>query len=377
LVGRLQHASRAIPMANYFLQRFYRLIAEYNNPFVRRSLERGDKSLLRLWIGFLQQAAQGVSLNLLTIRRPTTVVISDACPTGMGGYSIRSGKAWRFQFPTPLTNMNNTAEFLASVVTILFMLNIGDIEEEGVVLALTDNCSCAAWLHQNNVDEQRNPLRAVIAMKIATTCMNRNFVIHPQHVPGKENAAADDLSRRFDLTDNQLTQAIRSTCYLQAPKNFKIYPVPEDISLWIYSSAVLKQLYNTPLEKDMQTSKTERGAGGEPSQNKQDWQRTYSWTASTHAKNGPSPNASSMPYGLGTMEKADIGMPLSKMVRDRFLGELYKKPLASWLRLSGTTTGHHHSMTKELQTGWLHASMPQSKGTTVLTQGPSERKQSP
>jgi hypothetical protein len=120
--------------------------------------------------------------------------------------------------------MNNPAEFLASVVTILFAHHVGDIEDEGVVLALTDNCSCAAWLHQNNVGEQRDPLRAEIAQKIAKTCIDNNFVIHPQHVPGKENRAANDLSRKFDMTVKHLTQSISSICYLQAPKNFQDLP---------------------------------------------------------------------------------------------------------------------------------------------------------
>jgi hypothetical protein len=247
--------------------------------------------------------------------------------------------------------MNNTAEFLASIVTILFAHHMGDIEEEGVVLALTNNSSCAAWLQQNNVDERRDPLRAEIAQQIARTCINNNFVLHPQHVPGKENAAADDLSRKFDMTDDQLTHSIRSTCSLQAPKNFKIYPVPEDISSWIFSSAVLKRLYKTPSAKDMQTSKTWHRAVGSPSPAKQDWRKTYSWTVSTPDKGGPSPNVSSTHSELDTSEKVDTGTPLSRMVRNKFLGELYEKPLASWLRLSGTTTGHHHSMTKELQTG--------------------------
>jgi hypothetical protein len=89
LVGRLQNAPQAIPMANYFLQQFYQVISGYHNPFKRRAMEVGGKDLLRLWLGFLNQAAKGISLNLLTTRRPTTVVISDACPTGRGGGGIQ------------------------------------------------------------------------------------------------------------------------------------------------------------------------------------------------------------------------------------------------------------------------------------------------
>jgi hypothetical protein len=44
-----------------------------------------------------------ISMNLLLTRRPTHILVSDAsCPSGLGGYSVTNGMAWRHEID-PLT----------------------------------------------------------------------------------------------------------------------------------------------------------------------------------------------------------------------------------------------------------------------------------
>jgi hypothetical protein len=50
---------------------------------------------LELWRKFLRKAADGISIKLVC-RWPTRIVRVDACPQGMGGYSLESGIAWRY-----------------------------------------------------------------------------------------------------------------------------------------------------------------------------------------------------------------------------------------------------------------------------------------
>ena len=45
-----------------------------------------EKLLLDIWLTFLQKANSGLNLNLLSYRYPTNLTLSDACPTGLGGY---------------------------------------------------------------------------------------------------------------------------------------------------------------------------------------------------------------------------------------------------------------------------------------------------
>ena len=48
-----------------------------------------------LWQRFLDVALNGVLINMLVARWPTRIVCVDACPQGMGGYSLQSSVAWR------------------------------------------------------------------------------------------------------------------------------------------------------------------------------------------------------------------------------------------------------------------------------------------
>jgi len=48
---------------------------------------------LDLWKCFLTKAAGGISMNLLTFRKPNCISRSDACKHGLGGMSATSGIA--------------------------------------------------------------------------------------------------------------------------------------------------------------------------------------------------------------------------------------------------------------------------------------------
>lgn len=216
-------------------------------------IDSEDRQLLNHWKKFLTQSALGISLNLLTFRRPTNLVVSDACPQGMGGFSMASGRAWRLQFQTRLDNKNNIGEFLASVITILLAHHWGDITTEGVVLALTNNSSCVAWLNKCNADPSTHPILCEIARKLASTCLQEKFIIHPQHLPGSDNGASDALSRRFDLGEQKLTRFIKTNFHSQVPENFKICPIPDELSYWISSTLALQHLLVTRSHKPTPT----------------------------------------------------------------------------------------------------------------------------
>jgi hypothetical protein len=86
------------------------------------TLSKAELAELELWLEFLKQAWSGISMNLLTIRRPSRIRVSDSCPYGLGGFSW-TGRAWRLQILTtsPLygdTAANNFLTFLATMVTI-------------------------------------------------------------------------------------------------------------------------------------------------------------------------------------------------------------------------------------------------------------------
>ena len=140
-VGKLLHASKGIPLARYFLQRIRtyvtNLIRDFNKkpdrppptssdessvdshtpsdddstgsasssnsrgrrpkPWYRYHIPQYVKEDLTVWVDLLKRANDGVSFNLLTCRIPTNILLADACPLGMGGYSIKSGTVWQLE----------------------------------------------------------------------------------------------------------------------------------------------------------------------------------------------------------------------------------------------------------------------------------------
>ena len=118
LIGRLNHAAYVIPTARHFMShiRSLKTKAKYKQTVAIPRLVIAD---LTLWLDFLISAHSGISMNLLTYRKPTHIYRSDACEHGLGGYSS-TGKAWRLKFPPHLLGRAhiNLLEFLASIICI-------------------------------------------------------------------------------------------------------------------------------------------------------------------------------------------------------------------------------------------------------------------
>jgi hypothetical protein len=66
------------------------------------SLTDEQQDDLKLWLHFLEQAVNGMSLNLLTFRHPTHIGRSDASEHGIGSFSATTGIAWRWKIPLKL-----------------------------------------------------------------------------------------------------------------------------------------------------------------------------------------------------------------------------------------------------------------------------------
>ena len=76
-----------------------------------------------LWVTLLQRTTDnGIDINAITFTTPTMTVISDACETGLGGFTS-DGKAWRYELPENMRGCFtiNVVEFIASVITIYLL----------------------------------------------------------------------------------------------------------------------------------------------------------------------------------------------------------------------------------------------------------------
>ena len=68
---------------------------------------------------FIGKANQGVSMNLLTFRKPDVVYISDAAEYGLGGFTSH-GRARTYVIPQKLRNRAhiNILEYLAQIIAL-------------------------------------------------------------------------------------------------------------------------------------------------------------------------------------------------------------------------------------------------------------------
>jgi hypothetical protein len=88
--------NKTIPMMHHFLShlRSLRIANEQaNNKIICIMGTILDD--LSLCIKFLRWAVDSISLNLISFCQLSLFYQSDACPTGLGGYNIYSGRTWR------------------------------------------------------------------------------------------------------------------------------------------------------------------------------------------------------------------------------------------------------------------------------------------
>ena len=166
MVGRLNHAATPLSLARYFMNRIRRA-AHRDESDDRQKTNRKIKWLHKLVLAdlqlfrdyFLPNLHEGISLNLLTFRRPTHIFWFDACLSGMGGFSNHSGKAWRFEIPSEflqtVEKQNNLLEFIASIVSVWVEILDG-APAQSCFLSFADNTSAVGLLHKANVNENSN-----------------------------------------------------------------------------------------------------------------------------------------------------------------------------------------------------------------------------
>jgi len=320
LVGRLNHVGYIIPTARHFLNRIRKL--EYLADKRGHAKINDDTAKdLKLWIELLQRAKAGISINSVIFRRPTSYTISDASEHGVGGYCLRTGKAWRYKFKTheAAALTLNLKEFIGSIINGMIFLPL-DPSPQPCLLSIGDSTSAAGWLHKSNFDPHQSPAHAEAARSHARNIMKHNASDYSQHLPGLANVIADVLSRDFHLSNEQLISMLHSTSPPLLPPQLTIIDIPENIITWIGSLAqLLPKRKESPSRPTIST--LARGISGWSS-NENATYPTPIWTTSDFPKKYTSSAHSCMP------------IELDHFLRDesKFRGPLLARPSTTWQR---------------------------------------------
>ena len=355
IVGRLNHSSYVVPITRNFLGRLRsRLSPRRRDEYVVK-LDVEDLADIALWRTILTRANQGISMNLIASREPDRICWSDACPWGIGGYSL-SGRAWRVQIPPASIvrghrGVNNLLEFVGMVVNV-WLECLDKTTDQACILAVGDNTSAIGWLFRTaSLDQVGHAHEAhlFVARTLAQLLLEHDCCIASQHIKGELNVVADLLSFTGasergkphplafdDPPDDILTQRFRSNLASQVPENFSISPLPNAILCWIIHVLQIAASSLTAAKKGSTRTPTESGVAGSDSDGRRDSVLTHSSLCYPTTNGSSSQNLSSNATDL--LDGPPTGT-LQESVRNLWSQALCAKPQATWLRRFGAISG--------------------------------------
>lgn len=291
------------------------------------SLSKEVKLDLKLWIKFLSKAHDGISINNVVFRSPTSIPLTDASETGIGGYSLQHNILWRYEFTIDEQRSFslNAKEYIAAAIGALISLQ-NDKCEYPCVLSLSDSSSTVSWLHKSNHDPASSPVHNEIARWHASNLLDYQASDYSQHIAGSENHVADSLSRDFHLNNDQLLSLLNLTCPHLLPPNPQVISLPTHLSSWIGS---LAQLQPKKRELDWRRKPSTIAAGVTGWTSLDDQTSPIPILKTTHQLIAPESSAPS--WMLTDMDCSVAKIPLRETPRPR--------PQNMWLRPSERVVG--------------------------------------
>jgi hypothetical protein len=360
LVGRLNHAAYVIPLSRHFMNRLRIRLQKRTFAKQELTLSKAELADLELWLDFLRQAWSGISMNLLTIRRPTRIGISDSCPYGLGGFSW-SGRAWRLRIPrkSPLHGdsvANNFLEFLAMMITIWTI--IVDCEADGqteeCILSLGDNTSAIGWIFRTKgigPDSVYFDAVNLVARRLARLILGSSNCLFSQHLPGITNVVSDLLSYEGSTrssekasedhplapdhpSDEELTERFHSFLPQLIPRDFAISPLPSEIAS--FATLAIRTAESSWIRSRKDLTRRETGPGDDGPASVTTWELSTLSSLSyppTSRNSSFEPSSSASAFLISQRQAA-----FADSVRGQWWHRLSEVPRALWQRRSGTVS---------------------------------------
>ncbi len=291
---------------------------------------------------FLPKVHEGIDTNQIPYRCLAHLLWSNACPAGMGSFSMNMGHAWRFKkipsnFQDTMDNKYNWLEFLASLITIWLEVLYRQTLRESCLLTLGDNSPAVGWLHKVNVDKETSKPLQMMTRHLASILTEAKCCIYSQHFRGINNNMADVLSHEHHLTDTDLIKSIHTHFPHQAPKSLAILPLPPNVSSWV---TCLLQSFSKQraIQKVCKRKRSEYGKDGDLTS------RVLSLTLTHFSKSFVQPQGQD---SLVPLLQHCNGEPFCLLVKVTCQAAQSKRPWQNWLRSIGQTWGTIPTMEKE------------------------------
>lgn len=190
LIGQLQHACKVVRPGRTFLRRMIDLstVAKQLHHHIR--LTAAFRSDLQWWLTFLIKW-NGVSMmQAIVQKRPEAVITSDASGNwGCGAFSSQ-GCWFQLQWPQQWANVHITIKELLPIVVACAVW--GSNWRGQTIQCICDNAAVVAII---NSGRSKDKLAMHILRCLFFFTAHFNVSLFAQHLPGRENVAADALSR--------------------------------------------------------------------------------------------------------------------------------------------------------------------------------------
>jgi len=286
---------------------------------------------LVLWKDFLVVANTSVDLNLLTTQEPNNILRTDACEHGLGCYSLKTGRAWRWEIPLQFRGRKsiNFLGFLACVVGIMLSIEDDDPAAGYCYRSATDNTSAMGWLRKSNfVSDGDHAAHLGVAREFTSQLLRIALMNYSQWFAGEGNWVADLLSRDLVSSNHEITTIINSRFPSQVPKSFKVSPLPAKISsfpsYWVQLRALPR---GSPAKRTAKP--TPPGDGGSGSLSKQTSSKPTAKATPTWTNPKPTTPLVPSPTPSGCAITANPQKDMLNWLRVHAV-----PPLAVWLRPS-------------------------------------------
>lgn len=190
LIGQLQHACKVVRYGRMFLRRMINLsmTAKYLHHHIR--LNASFRSDLLWWATFLP-SWNGVSMmSVVQKSSPDVTVTSDASGNwGCGAYNSK-GQWFQFQWPVSWASVHITVKELLPIIMAVAIW--GKVWRGRTVRCVCDNAAVVAIV---NSGKSRNDLVMHLMRCLFFFLAHFNVFLFAVHLPGRDNIAADALSR--------------------------------------------------------------------------------------------------------------------------------------------------------------------------------------
>ena len=205
LIGHLQHACRVVPAGRSFLRRMIDLSMVVSELHHHVRLNLGFRSDLQWWLMFVADWNGVRMMSRKCKARPHEVVTSDASGSwGCGAFS--SANCWfQLTWPVSWSSVHITVKELLPIVVACAVW-----EKEWAKLTVMFRCDNAAVVAIINSGRSKDKLVMHLMRCLSFFGARYNFFYFAVHVPGKDNVAADSLSRNnLSLFYRQVPKAKR------------------------------------------------------------------------------------------------------------------------------------------------------------------------